>query len=91
VQVILSDYLRGRRGDSGVDANMPNWRWMRGQFGLVGAPGPSHPEPETPPPPPTGTPSTSWTSQLFAQLTAHAPGHGSSSEPAASVTPPAKE
>src|SRR5215211_4098574 len=32
VQVILSDYLRARRGeDRGLDA-MPNWRWMRGQF-----------------------------------------------------------
>lgn len=88
VQVILSDYLRGRRAEGGADANIPNWRWMRGQFGLVGAHGASHQEPEPPPAPPAKSQATSWTSQLISQLTAHTPGHGAPNEPPASAPPP---
>jgi predicted PurR-regulated permease PerM len=84
VQVILADYLRARRGDRGLEAATPNWRWMRGQFGLMGAggvPGPV-PQPAPDPPPPAGPPA-SWTSQLIAQL-----GNGQQSEPVAPAAPP---
>lgn len=83
VQVILSDYLGGRRGD-GVLETTPNWRWMRGQFGLMGAggmPGPV-PPPAPEPPPPAGPPA-SWTSQLIAQL-----GNGQQSDPVTPAAPP---
>lgn len=90
VQVILSDYLRGRRNEDGTGEAMPNWRWMRGQFGLVGT---NHTHAHSHPPPPPAeaattqpAPVTSWTSQLMAQLGLHTPGH--SSEP---PVPPTKE
>lgn len=64
VQVILSEYLRGRRGADSPDLPMPNWRWMRGQFGLAGAPsGPT--STPTDAGPPGSTHGTSWSSQFF--------------------------
>jgi predicted PurR-regulated permease PerM len=92
VQVIVSDYIRGRRGeDRGLDSSMPNWRWMRGQFGLAGVPeaAAQPPPPETPQP--AASQSGSWTSQLLAQLGVHTPSHGSSSEKITPAIPPAKE
>jgi predicted PurR-regulated permease PerM len=92
VQVIVSDYLRARRGEDRGLETTPNWRWMRGQFGLVGtpgAPGPTHQTPE--PPAPSGAQQASWTNQLLAQLGSHAPGSSQPSESVAPSGPPPKE
>jgi len=71
VQVIVADYLRSRRGVARTgEPALPNWRWMRGQFGLAGQPlGPPAPlgDPPAGAVPPTPTPS-SWTNQLLAQV-----------------------
>jgi predicted PurR-regulated permease PerM len=88
VQVVIGDYLRGRRGSSSEPA-IPNWRWMRGQFGLVTPTGqsPAGPPPEPPAPPPS--PATSWTSQFLSQFGSH--GTPAPSEPATPAIPPPKD
>jgi predicted PurR-regulated permease PerM len=74
VQVILADYLRGRRGADASESVMPNWRWMRGQFGLVGTPAPP---PSTPPEnhhASSGAQSGGWSSQFFSRSGGAPPG-----------------
>lgn len=74
VQVILADYMRGRRdADRTNDPAIPNWRWMRGQFGTHGPNVVSEPHARTDlpsPSPPQSNPPTapsSWASQFFNQ------------------------
>lgn len=88
VQVILGDYFRGRRGDDrGLESTMPNWRWMRGQFGLSGSSG--TPQTQTSEPPPAPTTQSSWTSQFLAQLGTHVSSTTPETQPPA--TPPPRE
>jgi hypothetical protein len=93
VQVILADYLRARRGEDRDLEPTPNWRWMREQFGLVGAagaPGPTSPPPPEPPPTTAAQPK-SWTSQLLAQLGHHGSGTPQPPDGITPASPPTKE
>jgi predicted PurR-regulated permease PerM len=87
VQVIISDYLRARRGTAD-EPTIPNWRWMRGQFSAVGQPTPpgAPPDPASTTPPPA--PASSWTSQFLSQLGSHGPANSGES---ISPTIPPKE
>jgi predicted PurR-regulated permease PerM len=90
VQVILGDYFRSRRGEDGsADSNIPNWRWMRGQFGLVGTGGTVPPHSHEPPPPTSAAQNASWTSQILAQFGSHVPGATPETQPPA--TPPKRD
>jgi predicted PurR-regulated permease PerM len=64
VQVIITDYLRGRRGGDAPEPPMPNWKWMRGQLGLSG--GQAAPAAAAPDVKSSATVSASaWSSQFF--------------------------
>lgn len=87
VQVLIADYLRGRRGTAPEPA-IPNWRWMRGQFGLSSVHHTHPPSVPTVPAEPGGTPtapSTTWTTQFLSQLGSRG---SAPSEPPPPVSPP---
>lgn len=86
VQVILADYLRGRRGGEPTEPAIPNWRWMRGQFGLVGSHEPA-PPPESAPP--RSGQSGAWSSQFFSQIGSR--GSGGTGDHTPTTTPPVEE
>jgi hypothetical protein len=86
VQVILGDYLRGRRGADVHEPAMPNWRWMRGQFGLSGTPVPPHSHGESPHG--AATHAAGWSSQFFSHSGTAA---SSAAEHGTSAIAPAKD
>jgi predicted PurR-regulated permease PerM len=83
VQVILSDYLRGRRGADAQEFAIPNWRWMRGQFGLVGTPAPTPPSSTEGHSSGGNAPAGSWSSQFFSK-----PGNSSQGTGTPAIPPP---
>ncbi len=89
VQVILSDYLRGRRGPDVAETAMPNWRWMRGQFGLVGTPAPPGSGQSETQHAATAAQSGNWSSQFFTQSGPSS--SGTAPELGAQAIPPAKD
>jgi len=92
VQVILADYFRSRRGADATDTTLPNWRWMRGQFGVVGS---VHPHPGSGSTeshshsPSTVAQSNSWSNQFLSHFGNHS--QSSAAEPTPPATPAPKD